>query len=135
MALPVRLHNYSFLEYRMLEEASSTKHEFLDGEIYAMAGGTPLHAALAAAVATALSNQLAGSECRVYSSDLRVRVVATGLATYPDATVVCGGSDRWAIKDRRRHVNVQPGRCGDTKPKDRRRHLATSSARLDPSEV
>ncbi len=90
MAQPVRLHHYSYLEYRMLEEASSTKHEFLDSEIYAMAGGTPLHAALGAAVATALSNQLAGSECRVYSSDLRVRVVATGLATYPDVTVVCG---------------------------------------------
>ena len=90
MAQPIRLHHYSYLEYRMLEEASSTKHEFLDGEIYALAGGTPLHAALGTAVATALSNQLAGSGCRVYSSDLRVRVTATGLATYPDVTVVCG---------------------------------------------
>ncbi len=104
MAQPVRLHHYSFLEYRMLEEASSTKHEFLDGEIYAMAGGTPLHAALGAAVATAISNQLAGSERRVYSSDLRIRVVATGLATYPDVTVVCGAvqTDR---EDRNAAIN------------------------------
>jgi Uma2 family endonuclease len=90
MTRPVRLHRYSYFEYRSLEEVSSTKHEFLDGEIYAMAGGTPLHAALQAAVATALSNQLVGTECRVYGSDLRVRVLATGLATYPDVTVVCG---------------------------------------------
>jgi Uma2 family endonuclease len=90
MTEPVRLHHYSYFEYRSLEEASSTKHEFLDGEIYAMAGGTPLHAALQAAVTAALANQLAGKECRVYGSDLRVRVLATGLATYPDVTVVCG---------------------------------------------
>ena len=87
---PLRLHRYSYEDYRVLEESASTKHEFLDGEIYAMAGGTPLHAALGAAVATTLSNQLAGSPCRVYSSDLRVRVAATGLATYPDVSVVCG---------------------------------------------
>jgi Uma2 family endonuclease len=90
VAQPVRLHHHSYLDYRLLEEASSTKHEFLDGEIYAMAGGTPLHVALGAAVAASLSNQVAGSSCRVYSSDLRVRVLATGLATYPDVTVVCG---------------------------------------------
>jgi Uma2 family endonuclease len=86
----VRLHRYSYRDYLLLEAASSTKHEFLDGEIYAMAGGTPLHAAIGAAIATALSNHLVGSACRVYSSDLRVRVLATGLATYPDVTVICG---------------------------------------------
>jgi len=74
----------------MLEESSSTKHEFLGGEIYAMAGGTPLHAALSMAAGAALQTQLAGTGCRAYSSDLRVRVAATGLATYPDVTVVCG---------------------------------------------
>jgi Uma2 family endonuclease len=92
MAQPIRLHHYTYLEYRLLEDASSTKHEFLDGEIYAMAGGTPLHAALSAALVAALANQIAGTRtpCRVYTSDLRVRVPATGLATYPDATVICG---------------------------------------------
>lgn len=111
MTLPVRLHCYTYLEYRTLEDASVTKHEFLDGEIYAMAGGTPLHAALGAAVATALGNQLAGSPCRVYNSDLRVRVVATGLATYPDASVVCGdvmtdSEDRQAVINPKAIVEV-----------------------------
>jgi Uma2 family endonuclease len=89
MATPIG-HHYRFAEYLALEEASNTKHEFLDGEIYGMAGGTPEHAALSVAVSSALLTQLRGGPCRVYSSDLRVRVLATGLATYPDVTVVCG---------------------------------------------
>lgn len=65
------------------------KHEFLEGQIYAMAGGTPEHAALAAAVLTLLGPQLRGGQYRPYSSDVRVRT-PTGLTTYPDVTVICG---------------------------------------------
>lgn len=85
-----RLHAYTFAEYLDLEDASNVKHEFLDGEIYGMAGGTPRHAALTLAVGGALLAQLRGGPCRAFSSDLRVRVLATGLATYPDVAVVCG---------------------------------------------
>jgi Uma2 family endonuclease len=94
MATPATLHRYSFADYLALEEASNTKHEFLGGEIYGMAGGTPEHAALSVAVSSLLREQLKGGSCRVYSSDLRVRVLATGLATYPDVTVVCGELER-----------------------------------------
>ncbi len=59
-----------------------------------MAGGTPEHAALAMAVGRQLGNQLEGTQCRIFSSDLRVRVAETGLVTYPDVTVVCGPSER-----------------------------------------
>jgi Uma2 family endonuclease len=55
-----------------------------------MAGGTPEHPALAASVVGLLFGQLRGGRCRVFDADLRVRVPATGLATYPDVTVVCG---------------------------------------------
>lgn len=82
--------HYSFREYLQVEEGSTIKHEFLDGDIFAMAGGTPEHAAVAANVIATLHRQLAGSGCRVYSSNLRVRVSATGLTTYPDVTIVCG---------------------------------------------
>ena len=88
------LHRYSFADYLAFEQASTTKHEFLNGEIYGMAGGTPEHAALSVAVSSVLLAQLRGGSCRVYSSDLRVRVLATGLATYPDVTVVCGELER-----------------------------------------
>jgi Uma2 family endonuclease len=81
---------YPYAEYVALEASSNTKHEYLAGQIFAMAGGSPEHAAVTAAVARHLGNQLVGGPCRVYSSDLRVRVTATDLATYPDVTVVCG---------------------------------------------
>ena len=89
--MPSLLHklNYTYAEYLGFEASSNVKHEFLDGQIYAMAGGTPEHAALAAAVITLLGPQLRGGNCRPYNSDLRVRT-PTGLTTYPDVTVICG---------------------------------------------
>jgi len=89
-----RLH-YTYAEYLALEEESSVRHEYLDGEIYAMAGGSPDHAALAAAVIGNLASQLPPA-CRTFTSDLRVRIEATGLSTYPDVAVVCGRTMRAA---------------------------------------
>jgi Uma2 family endonuclease len=85
-------HQYTWKEYLAFERTSNVKHEFCDGEIFAMAGGTPSHAALGLAVGSELRFQLTGRDCRAYSSDLRIRVPATGLGTYPDATVICGKS-------------------------------------------
>ena len=90
MSQPAPYHSYTFGDYLDLEATANVKHEFFNGEIYAMAGGTPEHAALIMAIGAALVTQLRGGTCRVCSSDLRVRVLATGLATYPDVTVVCG---------------------------------------------
>lgn len=81
----------TYAEYLELEEKSATKHEWLDGVIYAMSGGTPDHAGLAGAVLISLGNQLRGKRCRVYPADLKVRVLATGISTYADVSVVCGG--------------------------------------------
>jgi len=88
---PVR---YAFREYVAHDDASSTKHEYLEGQIYAMAGGTPEHSAMIGALAARLAEGLRGGPCRLHSSDLRVRVRATGLTTYPDLTVVCGAWER-----------------------------------------
>ncbi|MGQ0504664.1 MAG: Uma2 family endonuclease [Myxococcaceae bacterium] len=84
------LHRYTWIQYLALEESSTVKHEFFEGEIYAMAGGTPAHSALSLAVGSELRAQLKGKPCRAYNSDLRIRVAATGLGTYPDVSVVCG---------------------------------------------
>jgi Uma2 family endonuclease len=89
-APPVR---FSFRQYLTVDDGSPVKHEFLDGMILAMAGGTPEHAALAAAVTHSLMRQLEGKKCRVYSEALRIRVRATGFAGYPDVSVVCGKLD------------------------------------------
>jgi Uma2 family endonuclease len=88
-----RIH-HTWAEYLALERSSNVKHEYLDGQIYAMAGGTPEHAALAATVIGLLFPQLRDGRCRVHDADLRVRVRETGLATYPDVTVVCGKRER-----------------------------------------
>jgi Uma2 family endonuclease len=82
--------HYTLEDYLGVEEMSSVRHEFVDGQIFAMAGGTPEHAALSAAALVLLGSKLRGGRCRPYSSDLRIRVLATGLATYPDAAVICG---------------------------------------------
>lgn len=89
MTEPARKLTYTFAEYLALEAKSETKHEYINGEVFAMAGGTPGHAALAAAVIRLLGTALLGRPCRVYTSDLRIRVLATGLATYPDVSIVC----------------------------------------------
>jgi Uma2 family endonuclease len=83
-----RLH-HTYEDYLTFEAASATKHEYCDGEIYAMAGGTLEHGALIAAVTAALRRQLPAT-CHVLSSDVRLRIQASDLSTYPDVSVVCG---------------------------------------------
>jgi Uma2 family endonuclease len=85
-----RLHRYTYADYVALEQQSSTKHEFLAGEIYATAGGTEEHSALAAEILRIMGNGVGDRPCRVHTSDLRIYVEATGLATFPDGSVVCG---------------------------------------------
>jgi Uma2 family endonuclease len=77
-------------EYVAAERTSSQRHEYLGGEVYAMAGGTPEHGALAAAIMGELRAALMDKRCRVYSSDVRISIRETRLVTYPDASVVCG---------------------------------------------
>lgn len=83
-------HRYTYADYVGLELASPTKHEFLDGEIFAMAGGSEEHSALAAEVLGAFRDAARHGPCRVHTSDLRIYVESSGLATFPDAAVICG---------------------------------------------
>ena len=80
--------------YASGEASSEVKHEFVRGEIFAMAGGTPKHAALTAAMTMLLGAQLRGKPCRPYSSDLRVRIRSADVGAYPDITVICGEPER-----------------------------------------
>jgi len=80
----------SYAEYVELLARADDKHEFLRGEVFAMAGGTPEHARLGMRVGAQLMRLLAGRGCEAFSSDLRVRVDETDFDTFPDVTVVCG---------------------------------------------
>lgn len=76
----------TYAEYLAFERASETKHELVNGEMFAMARGTRLAGALIAA----LGRGLDGKPCATFTSDVRVRIEATARTTYPDVTVVCG---------------------------------------------
>ena len=77
-------------DYLLLERASRTKHEYYHGRIYAMAGAKEAHNLIAGNVIASLHRQLRQKPCRVYPSDMRVKIMKTGLNTYPDVVVVCG---------------------------------------------
>jgi len=80
----------SYAEYAKQEIDADERHEWHDGIVVAMSGGTLRHAALAARVIAALDGALRGRPCQVFSSDAKVRIRATKLGTYPDVSVVCG---------------------------------------------
>lgn len=77
-------------EYLALERAAPFKSEYFGGELFAMAGGSPMHSRIAANLIRELGNKLEGRPCQPFTSDLRLKIVATGLCTYPDVSVVCG---------------------------------------------
>lgn len=103
MALPARKH-LTYAEYLALEQSTDLRHEFLDGEAWAMAGGTPRHSKIKANLVGQLYLALGRGPCAAYDSDLKVRVPDTGLSTYPDAAVICGPLERDAL-DRNAAVN------------------------------
>jgi Uma2 family endonuclease len=78
-------------EYLRLERAAEYKSEFLDGEIFAMSGGSLRHSLIAGNWGSELRLQLRDRGCRVFTSDARVRTSKTGSYLYPDVSVVCGG--------------------------------------------
>ena len=90
MGIPEAVHRLTEAEYIALEREADFKSEFLDGEMFAMAGGTPTHSLIAANLIGDLRAQLKGRPCRPFTSDLRLKVEATGLNTYADVAVVCG---------------------------------------------
>jgi Uma2 family endonuclease len=80
----------TYAEYLAAEQTSAVKHEYLRGQVWAMAGGTIEHGRLAGAVIAALTQALRGKPCVVLTSDVRVRIESTDRSTYPDVSVVCG---------------------------------------------
>lgn len=77
-------------EYLALERRSEEKHEFIDGAMVVMSGASPAHVLIVSNLVAELHAQLKGRDCRVYASDLRVKIQKSGRFTYPDVAVVCG---------------------------------------------
>jgi Uma2 family endonuclease len=84
---------YSPSEYLSFERGSDQKHEFFRGEVFAMVGASERHNLIVINFASELRAKLKHRPCKVYPSDMRVKVDATGLYTYPDVSVVCGDAE------------------------------------------
>lgn len=76
-------------EYLAIERQAPAKSEYLDGEMFAMAGASRRHNLIVLNIGAELRTQLQQRPCEVYSSDMRVKISRTGLYTYPDVVVVC----------------------------------------------
>jgi Uma2 family endonuclease len=77
-------------EFTAWETAQDQRHEFVDGEITLMTGGSQAHALIAANLISLLRPMLRGKPCRPVGSDLRVLIPASGNSRYPDVTIDCG---------------------------------------------
>jgi Uma2 family endonuclease len=76
-------------EYLELERKAETRSEYFDGEVFAMSGARREHTKIVVNLATELNNQFMDRPCEVYAIDMRTKVSATGLYTYPDIVAVC----------------------------------------------
>ena len=85
-------------EYLAWEEQQEFRHEYADGEVYAMTGGTLNHSEIASNFTTILKNHLRGSGCKVFNSDAKVQILESNSYLYPDVSVTCDGRDRSATK-------------------------------------
>jgi Uma2 family endonuclease len=105
MAEPATRLRMSRQEYLAFERAAPERHEYLDGEVVAMAGGRREHSLIGNNLGAELRSALRGRPCEVYNSDLRVWIDAADLYTYPDVAVVCGEP---AFEDERRDILLNP---------------------------
>jgi Uma2 family endonuclease len=92
-------------EYLALERKAEFKSEYIDGVVYALAGGSKRHSLLAVNIITSLSGQLRGRPCRVYNSDLKVTTPNLQRYFYPDVSVVC---DETGVLDDQEDVVLNP---------------------------
>jgi len=112
MSLPRARTRYSVEEYLASERESEERNEYLDGQIYAMAGESPQHGAICTNIGGQLYAQLRGKSCQVFSKDMKVRSgpapklgQTKGLYSYPDLLVVCG---ELKFHDEHRDVLLNP---------------------------
>lgn len=84
------LTRFSPQQYLAQERKAEFKSEFYQGEIFALAGASREHNLIVANLVREIGNALKDSNCEVYPSEMRVKVSATGLYTYPDVTIACG---------------------------------------------
>src|SRR4051812_3986251 len=89
MTLPLTRRRFTPTEYYALEHEATYKSDYYDGEIFDMSGGTSDHSLITTNVLGAVWQQLKGKPCKAYESNMRLKIAATGMRTYPDVSVYC----------------------------------------------
>ena len=92
-------------DYLTIERKAEFKSEYIDGEIYAMSGASESHNVIAGNIITELNLQLRATDCRVYPSDMKVRLPDSSRFFYPDVSVICGKPQ---FADDRKDVVLNP---------------------------
>jgi Uma2 family endonuclease len=93
MGLPAKTPQFSADDYLAWEPTQLDRHEFVDGDVFAMAGAEDRHVTVSMNIAFALRQHLSGSPCRTYMSDMRLQVAAANSYFYPDVLVTCSAQD------------------------------------------
>ena len=96
---------FTIEEYLQMERASDVKHEYYQGEIFAMAGASPRHSFISSNLITELHNRLKTSPCFPHGSDMRIHIPENTLFTYPDISIICGDINTF---DKDKDTAIQP---------------------------
>jgi len=91
-AIAYQKRHYTIEEYLEMEKASTVKHEYYQGEIFAMSGAGENHNEIFSNVFGEIASKLKGKRCRPYGSDKRMNILENTLFTYPDISIYCNGS-------------------------------------------
>lgn len=106
MALALRTEKlYSPEEYLEFERTAEVRHEYLEGEIYAMAGESLAHSQICINIAAEMRRSLKGGSCQALSPNMKVWAGTLGLYAYPDLTIVCGTPE---FHDQKKDILLNP---------------------------
>jgi Uma2 family endonuclease len=94
MGLPLEQHRMTAEEYLAWEAEQTERHDFVGGEVFAMAGAEDRHVTVSGNVYMALRQHLANSRCKTYMADMKVQCDANSAYFYPDVLVTCSEADR-----------------------------------------
>lgn len=92
-------------EYLIGEETGEVKHEYYQGEVFAMAGGSINHNQVVSNTLVEIGSFLKNKNCRIFPSDMLLRIEADDLFTYPDLSIICGDVQKWENKN---HIVTNP---------------------------
>ncbi|MEO7264024.1 MAG: Uma2 family endonuclease [Ferruginibacter sp.] len=81
---------FTIEQYLEIENAATEKHEYYQGEIFAMSGAKLTHVQITGNIYGLFKNKLKGKPCQPYNSDLRIHIPPNTLFTYPDISIICG---------------------------------------------